>query len=545
MQLWQGGVVVASDPEAMIFVSSELPVEGGHVIPGASVEAIKDVVKAFGEAAKRAAEAGFDCVEFHAAHGYSPHFFLSPAFNKRTDEYGGSPENRGRYLLECIESIRKSIPEDMPLVMRIDAHDDYVENGLTIEDVIEFCKAAGNAGVDALSISRGNSVTSAVKYEVPPIDIPRGFNVENTARIRKETNMLTMAVGRINDPQQAEDIIAGGKADMVVMGRAQIADPEFCSKASAGDADGIIRCLGCNQGCFDGYIMPAFPHLTCMRNPAVGREAEYKLEKAENPKKVLVAGGGMGGLEAAVTLKQRGHEVVLCEESGQLGGQFLLAGAAPRKGEMKDAAISRGNQAAGMGIDIRLSTPVTKELIETVNPDVIVVATGGEPIKLDVPGADLPNVTDSSAVLSGKAAPKGSVAVIGGGLVGLEVAEYLAEREYDVTVVELLDEVGKELSWFRKICVMESLYSSGIKTMVNTKCVEIKEGSIIVEVDGKREEISCDWVVMAVGAKPKSFDSIKALCEEKGLPYYVVGDAVSARKALNAIAEGADIGRKI
>ncbi len=172
------------------------------------------------------------------------------------DEYGGSLENRARFLLECIKSIRENIPEDMPLFMRIDAHDDCVEDGLTIEEVIQFCKWAKEAGVDVLDVSRGNFSSAAIKYEVPPVDVPRGFNVENAARIKKETGMITVAVGRINDPEQADEIIRSGKADMVVIGRAQLADPEFCNKAKNGNVDDIVRCVGCNQGCYDGFSNP-------------------------------------------------------------------------------------------------------------------------------------------------------------------------------------------------------------------------------------------------------------------------------------------------
>lgn len=388
LQLWQGGLyAVMADPSVAGIIPSERVVDG-KVIPGVTKETINEVVKAFGDAARRAVEAGFDCVELHAAHNYSPHMFLSSAFNKRTDEYGGSLENRQRYTLECIASIRKNIPDDMPLFMRIDAYDDYLENGLTIEEVIEFCKMAGKAGVDVLNVTRGNVVSRAVKFEVPCIYLPRGFNVDNAARIRKETGMTTIAVGRINDPQQAEDILANDKADMVIIGRAQIADPEFLNKAYAGEEDSIVRCVACNQGCVDSCLSPDFPHLTCLRNPAVGREKEYVLVKTENPKKVLVAGGGMAGLEAAIILKQRGHKPVLCEESNQLGGQFLLAGASPGKSEMRDAAVSRGQQAEKAAVDIRLSTPVTTAILEEVNPEAVIIATGAKPIKLNIPGVD-------------------------------------------------------------------------------------------------------------------------------------------------------------
>jgi len=545
VQLWQGGIVAASNgPEVMCIVPSDFQTEEG-VVPGASLDTIKEVVKAFGDAARRAAEAGFDCVEFHAAHNYSPHSFLSAAFNKRTDDYGGSLENRARYSLECIEAIRQNIPEDMPLFMRIDAQDDYLEDGLTIVDIIAFCKMAGKAGVDVLDVSRGNVVSAAMKFEVPPIDLPRGFNVENAARIKKETGMITIAVGRINDPQQAEKIIAEQKADMVVIGRGQIADPEFCNKAAAGEEEDIIRCIACNQGCVDKYMSPDAIHLSCMRNPAVGREKEYVLTKTESPKKVLVVGGGMAGIEAAILLQQRGHHPVLCEESNQLGGQFLLAGAAPRKGEMRDAAISRGKQAEKAGVDIRMSTPITSGLIAEINPDVIVIATGAEPITLNIPGIDLPIVAGFTEVLLGKTEPKGDVIVIGGGLVGLEAAEVIAEKGGKVTVIEMLDEVGKDLGSFRKVCVLENLQSAQINTMVNTKCMEIKEHSLLVEKDGKTEELPCDRVVMAIGSKPRAYEEIKAVCEEKGLPYHVIGDAAQARRAIDAIAEAHEIARKI
>ncbi|WP_426350052.1 FAD-dependent oxidoreductase [Alloiococcus sp. CFN-8] len=547
VQLWQGGVAaVSGDPEAMCIVPSDTNL-GGMICPGATVETIQEVVEAFGEAAKRAVETGFDCVEYHAAHGYSPHSFLSAAINKRTDEYGGSLENRARYSLECIKEIRKNIPDDMPLLMRIVAQDDYLENGLTIEDIIEFCKMAKKAGVDVLDVSRGNAHSAGIKYEVPAIDIPRSFNVDNAARIKKETGMTTIAVGRINSPEQAEEIISSGKVDMVVMGRAQIADPEFCKKAYSGDEDKIIRCIACNQGCVDRFMAPGNLSLSCLRNPAVGREKEYALKETAEPKKVLIAGGGMAGLEAAITLKQRGHMPTILEESDHLGGQFLLAGLAPRKEEMKEAAISRGAQAQSLGIDININTKVTTSLIEEYNPDAVIISTGGKPAKLNVPGKDLPHVLHSFDVMEEKETAKGNIVVIGGGLVGLEVAEYLSEKDGSnkITVLEMMDAVGKDLGVFRKICVMENLYMKGIQTIVNTKCMEIKETSVIVERDGEVQELPCDYVVIAIGSASNDYEELKSYCEGKKIPYYVIGDALKPRRAIDAIAEAAEIARAI
>ncbi|MDU2682528.1 MAG: NAD(P)/FAD-dependent oxidoreductase [Clostridium sp.] len=547
VQLWLGGsAVLFGDQTSMVVVPSDFKVEGtDYVIKAASKEIINECIKAFGDAAKRAVEAGYDTVEFHAGHNYTPHSFLSKAFNKRMDEYGGSLENRARFLLECIKSIRENIPEDMPLFMRIDAHDDCVEDGLTIEEVIQFCKWAKEAGVDVLDVSRGNFSSAAVKYEVPPVDVPRGFNVENAARIKKETGMITVAVGRINDPEQADEIIRSGKADMVVMGRAQLADPEFCNKAKNGNVDDIVRCVGCNQGCYDGFTNPNAPFITCMRNPALGREAEFVINKTDNPKNVLIVGGGVAGLEAAIELKDRGHNPILCEASDSLGGQFVLAGAAPRKEEMKEAAIAMGEMAKRKGVEIKLSTPVDAEVIKDINPDEVIIAAGAEPIKLNVPGANLPHVTNSHDILAGKAKVNGDIVVIGGGLVGLEVAEYLSGNVNKITVVEMLNEVAKDLGQLRKICVMESLYHEGIKTITEAKCVEIKEKSIVIDKNGVVEEVPCDSVIVAIGARSRNFESISDYCKENNIPYHVIGDAVRARRALNCIEEASEVARRI
>ncbi len=546
VQLWLGGFAVASDPTAMIILPSDTPVKGTElVIPGASLDTIKEAVEAYGAAARRAVEAGYDTLEFHAGHNYVPHSFLSPFFNRRTDEYGGSFENRVRFPLECIRSIRSNIPEDMPVFMRIDAHDDCLEGGLTIEEVIEFCKLAKEAGVDVVDVSRGNFSSSAIKYEVPPIDLARGFNVENAARIRKETGLVTVAVGRINTPDLAEQILNEDKADMVVIGRGQLSDPEFCNKAMAGEDISIVRCVGCNQGCYDGFVSKDMPYITCMRNPSLGREAEYTLIKTKAPKKVLIAGGGVAGLEAAVTLKRRGHHPIVCEASSHLGGQFVLAGAAPRKEEMKEAAIWMGEQAKREGVEIYLSTPITTELIEKESPQHVIIAIGAAPMKLQVPGADLAHVLNSHEVLEGTVSVKGKVVIIGGGLVGLEVAEYIEDVADEITVVEMLDGVGKDLGDLRKITVMENIYSAGVNTVTNAKCTEIKDKAIVVEKDGSTLSIPCDYVVVAIGAKSRKFDDITSYCKEHDIACHVIGDAVSARRALNATTEAAEVARAI
>lgn len=537
IQLWQGSLAVGMDQTAQILLASDMEVEPGMTIPGIGIDTIKEVVNSYGKAAKRAVEAGFDCIEFHCAHTYLPHSFLSGGINHRTDEYGGSFENRAKFPLECIRAIRENIPEDMPLFMRIGAQDDDLEGGLTIEEVIDFCKLAGESGVDVLDVSRGNILSSALKYEVPPIDLPRGFNVENAARIRKETGMLTVGVGRINIPSLAESYLEEDKVDMVVMGRAQLADPDFCNKAKAGDLDHITYCIGCDQGCYDYFENTDTPQISCLRNPAVGYEEEYAIRKTEEPETVLVAGGGIGGLHAAIVLKKRGHHPILCEKTDRLGGQFVLAGEAPRKEEMKNAVLSMARQAEELCVDICLDTTVTKELIAEINPHTVINAIGAEPIIPPIPGADLPHVVNSHDILGGKVSVSGNIVVIGGGMVGMEVAEYLAERGCQVTDLEMLPEFCMDLGSPRKICVTEHIYAAGITPVTDITVTAIEEGKVIGKKGDEVMEFPCDHAVIAVGAASRCGKEIEEGARAIGAGYMKVGDAGQARRAIDAVRE--------
>ncbi|MBL4953127.1 FAD-dependent oxidoreductase [Neobacillus sp. YIM B02564] len=545
IQLWQGSIAVASDPKAMIIVASDMQLSPEYTVPGASHELIAELTECFGQAARRSVESGFDCIEVHMAHNYILHSFLSGGINRRTDEYGGSLENRARFPLAVIRAIRAQMPEDMPLLMRIDAHDDYLEGGLTIEEVIQFCKWAKDAGVDVLDISRGNIISAALKYEVPPIDLQWGFNIENAARIRQETGMLTIGVGRINDPAFAEEILESDKVDMVVIGRGQIADPEFCNKAREGRVDEIVRCVGCNQGCYDANERADIPFISCLQNPACGHEAEYAIVSTDAPKTVLIAGGGMAGMELASILKQRGHNPILFEKSNTLGGQFILAGLAPRKAEMKAAAIHRGQQLQKMGVDVRLNTALTPAVIEEIKPDIVVNAAGAMPIKLKVPGAELANVYSYPEILQGERIPDGHVVVIGGGLVGLETAEYLLHNGCKITVIEMLDTIGADLGSTRKIIVMENLYGAGVDMLTSTKCVEIKPEGVVVEHEGKTEILPCDAVAVAVGAQSTSLPELEECCHRLGIEYHCIGDALKPRRAIDATAEAAKLAHAV
>lgn len=504
-----------------------------------TIDEIKELIKAFGDAALRAKKAGFDAVEIHGAHGYLISAFMSPYSNKRTDEYGGSFENRARFALEVIDDVRKKVGKDFPVIYRLSA-DELVEGGLTIEDSKKEAKLFEEAGIDALDVSIG--VYETLAYSTPTIDLPPGFNVDNAASIKSVVSIPVIATGRINDPILAEKIIDDGKADFVNIGRGQIADPEFVNKTMENDIDGIVKCLGCMQGCSDMafYSNP----ISCLRNPAAGQEAEYELEPAKNIKNILVVGGGPGGIEAARTLKERGHNVTLCEKTSSLGGQFFIAGIPPRKQEFSDAALQMGRMAMREGVNIKLQTEVTPELIEKIMPDLVIIATGSTPFIPNIPGIESDNVATAIDVLTGNKTVKQKVVILGGGLVGVETAEFLAENSKDVIIVEMLGEIAKDLGFIRKMLTFEHLNKLGIKMLVNSKCVEIKENSVVIENDGKMEEIKdIESVVVATGAKPNN--TLEKYLKEKGFEYYVIGDASKPRKALEAIWEAADIARKI
>ena len=465
---------------------------------------------------------------------------MSKTCNKRTDEFGGSFENRIKFPLMVIENVRKKVGADFPIIYRISGSE-FCEDGLTVEDVIEFAKLAEKAGIDALHVSAGT--TQTLEYVVPPIDFKPGFNVDNASKIKKHINIPVITVGRINDPILAEKILDDNKADFVAIGRAQLADPEFSNKARENRFDEIVRCIGCNQGCFDMYLVPN-QDISCLRNPACSREREYEIVPCKNPKKVLVIGGGPGGVETSKILKLRGHDVTLCEKTNSLGVQLKTAGLAPRKEEFALTADNMEVNLRKIGVKILKLTEVDEKFIKEFNPDEVVIATGATQLIPPIPGIDNKNVKFAWDVLKGESSVGKNVVVVGGGLVGLEVAETLAEENKNVTVVEMMGRVGNGIGWLRGICVNKNIYKLGINTLTNTKCLEIKENSIKVENDGKIKELeNIDSVVIAIGSK--SNNSLTDIVKEMGKPYYVIGDAVKPRRALDAIWEGAEIARKI
>ncbi len=541
VQIWHGGFV----PEEFFDKTNKL-----ETPDTLSVERIHEIIKQYGASAKLAVEAGFDALEFHGAHTYLPHEFMNASLNKRTDEYGNqSLENRCRFNLEVIREMRANMPEDMPLIMRMDAIDEMLPKNTTVEETIEFIGWAQEAGVDAINLSRGNARSLATVYEVPPYNLEPGFNMDNIAAIKKGVNIPVIGVGRVNTPALADELIREGKVDMVAVGRAQLADNLWCTKAKEGRDAEIRRCIGCSEGCYDKVIDPKATHITCTRNPRLCLEFEGT-PKAETSKNVMVIGGGIGGLVTAEILKERGHNPTVYEAAENAGGRFVMAGKAPKKKGFTDAVLWEIENCKRMGIEIKTNTTVTPELIAEVKPDHVIIATGSEYVKPEIPGIDGADVVSAEDVLNGKVEAKGEVLILGGGMIGCETAQYLIDK--GVKDVRVMDKkrVGNKMGMLRTMFMDIEYPGKTIQKSIRSNVTAIGDHEVTYKFTDKSKKTSektrhFDTLVIAIGTTSRPTETLTAKCEELGIAYDVIGDAKKVGMGIDATADAYAVGRTV
>lgn len=501
---------------------------------------IKLVVKQFGQAAARAKAAGFDGCELHGAHGYLIEEFMSPYSNKRTDEYGGDLCNRMRFALEIIHEVREQTGPDFIIGYKLSS-DEWVSGGLTIEDTKAYVPFLEEAGVDYFGVSVG--VYRSGDQIIPSMYTEHGWIANNAKEVKSVASVPVYAIGRINDTRVANAIIKSGKADMVAMGRQSIADPETPNKAKAGCFTDIRTCVGCLHGCDANVNLEKSG--TCELNPIIGHEseAEYQTVMTESPKKVLVIGAGPAGLEAAIGAAKCGHSVTVYDKDRWAGGKYRLASVPPCKGELGAFIVWQMHELKKLNVPVILNTEVTKELVDSVKPDVVIAATGTNPVvpKM-IPGYDKDIVVLGTDVLSGKANTGHNVVVIGGGHAGAETANHIASYMKNVTIVELQEDIAMDEVDTPRNALLADLKKNEVRVCASTSVQEIKDHSVVVS--GKyNEEIECDTVVISIGHKPNTVlaDELKAA----GYDARVIGDAVSVGLVGPAVRAGYLEGRRI
>ncbi len=499
-------------------------------------EEIEMIVASFGKAAIRAREAGFDAVEIHGAHGYLLTQFLSGLTNQRTDQYGGDFKNRARFLIEVTEEVRKSVGDDFPILFRISA-EEFIKNGYTIEDVQTILPDLVEAGVDAFHASIGTHGSPGSPTQAPAEYEP-GWNVERAKKFKDVVDVPIIAVGRFSDPTLADEVIAKGDADMVAFGRQQLADPDFLNKAREGRIEDIRKCLSCNQGCIERLMMDANASVRCAINPETGQELIYPAEPAEVSRTVWVIGSGPGGLTAAYEAARLGHQVTLFEKEERTGGQINYASLAPFKEDYGAWISWLTAQIEKKGVEIRTGTTVTEEMLEEGEPEAVILATGGEMIVPPISGLDEPIVCDALQVLSGKVAAGKNVLVIGGGLIGMETADYLAAQGSKITVIEMLQKSPVLKFTAHGYQLHKRLRQAECRFLFNTEVESIQGDTVSTICDGKKGSISSfDQIVVAVGMKPR--DELKKALQERGNRHYIVGDVRQVRRIIEATEEGA------
>ena len=502
----------------------------------ASEEMLMAIIDKMCACAVRAQKAGVDVIQIHGDRLNG--CLCSTRMNHRTDKFGGSLENRVRFARMLTRAIRKAVP-DMVIDYKLSiVTPQRGKGGIDEADAVQFAQWLVEDGVDMFHVAQANH-TGNMADTIPPMGVqPYGFFVRIAGDIKKAVNVPVSAVGRIVDSEMAERVIESGMADIVAMGRPLLADPDWGTKIAAGKACDIRRCISCNKGCTDAIQNRQF--LSCVLNAENGYENSRSIQPAEQKKKVAVLGGGPAGLEAARVAALRGHDVTLFEKTTSLGGQLNIACVPPRKEEMRRAAQDLIHAVCNAGVHLCMGQTRTAEQLKEAGFEAVINAVGAHSAAPRIPGIDGVNVADAWKVLAGEQQVYGTVAVIGGGMVGCETAEYLAARGCKVSVIEMMDKIAAGESTTILPTLLENYKTYGVEQYPSHKVKEFRMDAVVCEnKDGAEVTIPCDYIVLAMGARSNEFDA--AALEAANIPVYSIGDAAGkAADISNAIRTGYD-----
>ncbi|EJE99956.1 oxidoreductase [Liquorilactobacillus mali] len=529
--------------------ASDVPSKKGMNCPRPlTVEEIKLIVNRYAAAADRAKRAGFDCIEIHAGHSYLLDQFLSPHYNHRNDQYGGSVENRARFANEVLESVRKAVGPRFPISVRISA-DEFVKDGNTVEDVLELLKYFSKEA-DILNVSAG--INDNLQYQIDKMNLPDGWRSFMAQKVKNKFNKVTITSGNFRSPQVTERVLETGQADLVAMGRGLIAEPNWVNKVKFGNEEMLRKCISCNIGCADHRIGKGLP-LRCTVNPDVIGEDDFKRDRLKNKIKIVVIGGGTTGLEAACSAAEIGAEVYLYEKKSYLGGLAHEIARLPDKHRIDDYVNYLQVRAEHLSnLVIHLNEYVDLDIIKNQKPDIIVNATGAHPFLPSIEGLQEARTGNNSHVFDifdllnnledfnqGE-----NILVIGGGAVGLDVMEYFTEHQNcKVTMVELLPEIGKDLDIITKLGMKELLDKYNVKQFVGTKLLSISNTAAVVSCAGKERKLLFDKAFVCLGMRSYTpgFDDLQQFTQNEGITLLNIGDSKRARRIYEGTQEARGI----
>lgn len=505
-----------------------------------SSDEVLETIKAFGEGAKRAKEAGFDAVEIMGSEGYLINQFISPVTNQRDDDWGGSFEKRIRFPLAVVNSVREAVGSDYPVIFRISGLD-LIDNSTTEEETLILAKELETAGVDALNVGIGWH-----ESQVPTISmkVPRGYFVPVATKMKEVVSIPVIASNRINNPNDAEDILREGKADFVSMARPFLADPELLTKAKEGRVEEINTCIACNQACLDHIFSGQFA--SCLVNPEAGRELELTLNPASKKKKIFVIGAGPAGLEASRTAAKRGHEVTLIDEKADIGGQLNYARIVPLKQEFNETIRYYTVMLKKLGVNLQLNRRIEADDPILQEADEIIIATGIVPRTPDFPGVQQENVLSYREVFEGKLPEGKEIVIIGGGGIACDLSFFLMSKgDYSITLLQRSKAFARGIGKTTRWATLMELYQKGVKMLGEIQYKKIEGNDIYLEKDGEEIKLSADTFILASGQLPNN--SLYEQLKERYPHVHIIGGAKLASEldAKRAIYEGTIVGRSV